>query len=125
MRDPAHTVFETNFPALKLLKRGKVRDVYDLGEHLLIVATDRLSAFDVVLPQPIPHKGQVLTQISNYWFRLLEGIFPNHLVETDVRQFPQECRQYANQLSGRAVVVEQAKPLPVECIVRGYLSGSG
>lgn len=102
-----------------------MRDIYDLGEHLLIVATDRLSAFDVVLPQPIPMKGKVLTQISNYWFRLMEEIVPNHLVETDLRRFPEVCGQYSGQMAGRSIVVMKAKPLPVECIVRGYLSGSG
>jgi phosphoribosylaminoimidazole-succinocarboxamide synthase len=118
-------VFETNFPSLKLLKRGKVRDIYDLGEHLLIVATDRLSAFDVILPQPIPAKGKVLTQISNYWFGVMSETMPNHLVLTDVAEFPGECKPYAGDLAGRSVVVRKAKPLPVECIVRGYLSGSG
>jgi phosphoribosylaminoimidazole-succinocarboxamide synthase len=118
-------VYETNFPALKLLRRGKVRDIYDLGEHLLIVASDRLSAFDVILPQPIPSKGKVLTQISNYWFAAMHDMMPNHLVLTDVAQFPPECGEYAEELSGRSVVVKKAKPLAVECIVRGYLSGSG
>lgn len=119
------TIFETNFPALRFLKRGKVRDIYDLGEHLLIVATDRLSAFDVIMPQPIPYKGKVLTQISNYWFACMKDILPNHIVSTHVEEFPNECQQYAEQLRGRSIVVKKAKPLPIECVARGYLSGSG
>src|SRR5467141_2168274 len=118
-------VHETNLPGLNFVRRGKVRDIYDLGEHLLIVATDRLSAFDVILPQPIPFKGKVLTQISNYWFGIMQEIIPNHLVNVDFEQFPPECRPYRGQLEGRSIVVKKAKPLPVECIVRGYLSGSG
>ncbi|MDI6766666.1 MAG: phosphoribosylaminoimidazolesuccinocarboxamide synthase [Bacteroidota bacterium] len=120
-----NTIYETNFPTLKFLKRGKVRDIYDLGEHLLIVATDRLSAFDVVMPQPIPYKGKVLTQISNYWFDVFKDFIPNHLVATEVEKFPNECQPYKDQLQGRSVVVKKAKPLAVECIVRGYISGSG
>jgi len=118
-------VYETNFPTLKLLKRGKVRDMYDLGEHLLIVATDRLSAFDVVMPQPIPDKGKVLNQISNFWFEVMKSIIPNHIVSTDVGEFPAACQPYRERLRGRSVVVRKAKPLTVECIVRGYLAGSG
>jgi len=118
-------VYETDFPTLKLLKRGKVRDIYDLGEHLLIVATDRLSAFDVVMPQPIPHKGKVLNQISNFWFEMMKPIIPNHLVAVNVDEFSRECQPYKEQLRGRSVVVRKARPLPVECIVRGYLAGSG
>jgi phosphoribosylaminoimidazole-succinocarboxamide synthase len=121
----ANTIYQTNFPNLKFLKRGKVRDMYDLGEHFLIVATDRLSAFDVVMPQPIPDKGKVLTQISNYWFKQMEGIIGNHVIATDVKDFPKECQPYADQLRGRSVVVKKAQPLTVECIVRGYLAGSG
>ncbi len=119
------TIYETNFPALRFLKRGKVRDIYDLGEHLLIVATDRLSAFDVIMPQPIPYKGKVLTQISNFWFEHMNDIVPNHIVSTRVEEFPKECQQYAEQLRGRSIVVKKAKPLPIECVARGYLSGSG
>jgi phosphoribosylaminoimidazole-succinocarboxamide synthase len=118
-------VYQTNFLNLKFVKRGKVRDMYDLGEHLLIVATDRLSAFDVVMPQPIPYKGKVLNQISNFWFDVVKDILPNHLVSTDVEKFPDECQQYKEQLQGRSVVVKKAKPMPIECIVRGYLAGSG
>ena len=119
------TIYETNFPALRFLKRGKVRDIYDLGEHLLIVATDRLSAFDVIMPQPIPYKGKVLTQISNYWFERMNDIVPNHIVSTHVEEFPKECLPYADQLCDRSIVVKKATPLPIECVARGYLSGSG
>ena len=121
----ADVVYKTNFPTLKFLKRGKVRDMYDLGEHLLIVATDRLSAFDVVMPQPIPFKGKVLTQISNYWFEMMRSIIPNHIVSTRVEEFPEQCRMYVEQLRGRSVVVKKATPLAIECVVRGYISGSG
>ncbi|MBM4169288.1 MAG: phosphoribosylaminoimidazolesuccinocarboxamide synthase [Ignavibacteria bacterium] len=115
----------TDFPKLKLLKRGKVRDVYDLGEHLLIVATDRLSAFDVILPQGIPYKGKVLTKISEWWFEQMQDIVKNHLVSTIVFDFPAECKPYWDALEDRSMLVRKAKPLPVECVVRGYLSGSG
>ena len=118
-------VFETHFSSLKFLKRGKVRDIYDLGEHLLIVATDRLSAFDVVMPQPIPDKGKVLTQISNYWFEIMRDIVPNHIVHTRVEEFPAACRPYASELRGRSIVVKKTVPLAIECVARGYLSGSG
>ncbi len=118
-------VLQTNFPNLRLARRGKVRDVYDLGEHLLIVATDRLSAFDVVMGQPIPNKGKVLTQISNFWFERMRDVLPNHIVETSVEKFPPECRPYADVLRGRSILVKKAKPLAIECVVRGYLSGSG
>ena len=120
--EPIH---ETHFPTLKLLRRGKVRDIYDLGKHLLIVATDRLSAFDVIMPQPIPYKGIVLTQISDYWFEVMKDVIPNHIVSAHVDAFPNECQPYRQQLIGRSVIVKKAKPLPVECIVRGYISGSG
>ena len=102
-----------------------MRDIYDLGEHLLIVATDRLSAFDVVMPQPIPDKGKVLTQISNYWFKTIEDIIPHHIVSTKVEEFPKACAEYAGQLRGRSIVVKKTKPLAIECVVRGYISGSG
>ncbi|MBI5021656.1 MAG: phosphoribosylaminoimidazolesuccinocarboxamide synthase [Ignavibacteriales bacterium] len=118
-------IYKTDFPTLKFVKRGKVRDIYDLGEYLLIIATDRLSAFDVVMPQPIPDKGKVLTQISNYWFEIVKDIIPNHIVVSDVNDFPKECQPYKDQLCGRSIVVKKAKPLAVECIVRGYISGSG
>ncbi len=118
-------VYETNFQTLKLFKRGKVRDVYDLGKYLLIVATDRLSAFDVIMPQPIPDKGKVLTQISNFWFDAMKDIIPHHLVITNVEEFPEQCQLYVEELRGRSVVVKKTNPLTVECIVRGYLAGSG
>jgi phosphoribosylaminoimidazole-succinocarboxamide synthase len=118
-------VYETSFPDLRLHRRGKVRDVYDLGEHLLIVATDRLSAFDVVMPQPVPFKGMVLTQISNFWFSFTKDIVENHLIATDVDDFPPECRKYREQLRGRSIIVKKTKPLAIECVARGYLSGSG
>lgn len=118
-------LFESHFPGLTLYKRGKVRDVYDLDEHLLIVATDRLSAFDVIMPDPIPLKGKVLTQISNYWFEMMNDIIPHHLVATRVEDFPSACMPYADQLRGRSVVVKKTAPLPIECVARGYISGSG
>jgi phosphoribosylaminoimidazole-succinocarboxamide synthase len=119
------TILTTNFPALKLTARGKVRDIYDLGETLLIVTTDRISAFDVIMDEGIPDKGYVLTQISAFWFRQMEDIIPNHIISTDVKDFPAECQQYAEILEGRSMLVKKASPLPVECIVRGYISGSG
>ena len=118
-------VHETNLSGLSLPKRGKVRDIYDLGDSLLIIATDRISAFDVVLPNAIPEKGRVLTQISNYWFSKTSGIVRNHLLSTDIKEFPEICRKHADILEGRSMLVRKAKSLPVECIVRGYLSGSG
>jgi len=118
-------VTETNFPDLKLLKRGKVRDIYDLGSHLLLVATDRISAFDVVMPDPIPDKGIILTQMSLFWFDRMSSLVSNHLVSSRVEQYPPECRPYADILHGRSMLVHKAQPLPIECVVRGYLSGSG
>ena len=110
---------------LPLVRRGKVRDVYDLGAELLIVTTDRLSAFDVVLPQGIPDKGRVLNQLSLFWFRLLESSIPNHIVAADVADFPARLKPYHAVLEGRSMVVRRTDPLPVECVVRGYLAGSG
>lgn len=121
----SNAVYETDFKGLSLLKRGKVRDIYDLGEYFLIVATDRLSAFDVVLPDPIPEKGKVLTQISLFWFKNMESIVKNHLVSSDVDDFPLVCKPYADILKDRSMLVKKAKPFPVECVVRGYISGSG
>jgi phosphoribosylaminoimidazole-succinocarboxamide synthase len=118
-------VMETNFSDIKLLRRGKVRDVYELEDYLLIVATDRVSAFDVVLPNGIPDKGKVLTQISIYWFNQMKDIIENHIVATDVKDYPQVLHKYKDMLEGRSMLVKKAKPMPVECIVRGYLSGSG
>jgi phosphoribosylaminoimidazole-succinocarboxamide synthase len=116
-------VWETNFSGVPLRGRGKVRDIYDLGDRLLIVASDRLSAFDVVLPTPIPDKGRVLTQISVFWFETLRDIVPHHVVSTT--EFPRELAPYEDQLRGRAMLVRKTQPLPIECVVRGYLSGSG
>lgn len=118
-------VYSTNFTDLKLIGRGKVRDIYDLGESLLIVATDRLSAFDVVLPNPIPKKGEVLTKISIFWFNQLKDIVDNHLITSNIEEYPDICKKYKDELDGRSMLVKKAKPLPIECIVRGYLSGSG
>jgi phosphoribosylaminoimidazole-succinocarboxamide synthase len=118
-------VLSTDFPDLKRAGRGKVRDIYDLDDALLIVTTDRISAFDVIMNEGIPGKGQVLTQISAYWFRLMEGIIPHHLLSTNVGDFPGVCHKYADILEGRSMLVKKASPLPVECIVRGYLAGSG
>ncbi len=118
-------VIKTELPDLKLLRRGKVRDIYEIGDYLLIIATDRVSAFDVVLPDPIPDKGMVLTQISIYWFNQMKDIIDNHIVATDVRDYPELLHKYKDILEGRSMLVKKARPLPVECIVRGYLSGSG
>jgi phosphoribosylaminoimidazole-succinocarboxamide synthase len=116
-------VWETNFSGVPLRGRGKVRDIYDLGDRLLIVASDRLSAFDVVLPTPIPDKGKVLTQLSLFWFETLRDIVPHHVLSTT--DFPAQLAPYEDQLRGRAMVVRKTDPLPIECVVRGYLSGSG
>jgi len=118
-------VLSTDFPDLPAAGQGKVRDIYDLGEALLIVTTDRISAFDVIMNEGIPGKGEVLTRISAHWFRLMEDIIPNHLISTEVKDFPAVCHKYADVLEGRSMLVKKAKPLPVECIVRGYLAGSG
>jgi phosphoribosylaminoimidazole-succinocarboxamide synthase len=115
----------TALEGVALFKRGKVRDVYDLHEHLLVVSTDRISCFDVVLPTGIPRKGEVLTRLSMFWFGLTKDIIPNHFVTADVRNYPEHIRRYADILTGRSMLVEKAQALPVECIVRGYLSGSG
>ncbi|MGA8013639.1 MAG: phosphoribosylaminoimidazolesuccinocarboxamide synthase, partial [Candidatus Acidiferrales bacterium] len=116
-------VSQTEFPGLKLLGRGKVRDIYDLGDRLLIVATDRLSAFDVVLPTPIPDKGRVLTQLSLFWFEKLADVVPHHVIEA--KNFTGELAPYADALAGRAMLVRRTDPAPIECVVRGYISGSG
>ncbi len=118
-------VYETDLKGIELVNRGKVRDIYRVGEKLLLVATDRLSAFDVVFPEPVPDKGRVLTQLSLFWFERLSRIVPNHLLETDIDRFPGELRPFADQLQGRAMLVKVAEPLQIECIVRGYISGSG
>ena len=118
-------VLETNLAGFPPPKRGKVRDIYDLGDSLLIIATDRISAFDVVLPNAIPEKGRVLTRISEYWFSKTADIVKNHLIATQLKDFPPACRQHAAVLEGRSMLVKKARSLPIECIVRGYLSGSG
>ncbi len=115
----------TDFQDLNLIKRGKVRDIYDLGENLLMVATDRISAFDVIMPDPIPDKGIILTQISLYWFEIMKPIIENHLVSADIDEYPAVCRPYAETLRGRSMLVKKTNPLPIECVVRGYISGSG
>jgi phosphoribosylaminoimidazole-succinocarboxamide synthase len=120
-----NVVVETNLPDVKLIRRGKVRDVYEVGEHLLIVATDRISAFDVVLPGGIAGKGKILTGISLYWFGRMKEIVENHIVATEVDEYPPTLRKYRAVLEGRSMLVKKAEPMPVECIVRGYLSGSG
>ena len=117
------TIRETNFAGISPVARGKVRDIYDLEDRLLIVATDRLSAFDVVMPTPIPDKGRVLTQLSLFWFDLLNEIIPNHVVSST--EFPAPFHQFAADLAGRSMIVRKTKPLPIECVARGYLSGSG
>jgi len=121
----SHVISTTEFKTLKLKGRGKVRDIYDLGDNLLIVATDRISAFDVVMPNPIPDKGRILTQLSRFWFDLTKDIVPNHILSTEIKDLPSECRPYQEMLRERSMLVVKADPLPVECVVRGYLSGSG
>jgi len=118
-------ISQTDFPGLTLLKRGKVRDMYDLGEHLLMVATDRISAFDVVMTEPIPDKGVILTQISLFWFERMKPIVANHVVTGNVDEYPKSCRPYARELKGRSLLVKKAAPLSIECVARGYISGSG
>ena len=118
-------ILETNFPNLKLFAKGKVRDIYEVGEHLLLVSTDRISAFDVIMDQGIPHKGIVLTKISEYWFDFSKDVIPNHLITTNVSEYPDECKEYSEVLEGRSMLVKKAKVVPIECIVRGYISGSG
>ena len=119
------TVLETRFDNLTLVQKGKVRDIYDMGESFLMVTTDRMSAFDVVMPQGIPGKGRVLTQISAFWFKKMADLVGNHIISVDVADYPEPCQQYADILEGRSMLVKKAEPLPVECIVRGYISGSG
>jgi len=118
-------VIRTDLPGIPLFRRGKVRDVYDLGEYLLIVATDRISAFDVVMPNGIPDKGKILTQISLFWFEFTSGIVPNHTVSTNVGDFPPSLREHSALLEGRSMLVRKTNPFPVECVARGYLAGGG
>lgn len=120
-------IIATNCPALKLLNRGKVRDMYAIPGHddkLLMVATDRISAFDVIMAEPVPGKGRLLTAISLFWFDLLRDVMPNHLITANVDQYPEVCRQYGDQLEGRSMLVKKSRVVPIECIVRGYISGS-
>jgi len=118
-------VMKTDFEGVKPPVRGKVRDIYDLGDKLLIIATDRISAFDVVLPEGIPGKGRVLNQISKYWFGRMRDIIPNHLISTEVDDYPEAFQKYGDILEGRSMLVRKTKPLPIECVVRGYITGSG
>jgi len=118
-------LLETGFGDLGAPRRGKVRDIYDLGDTLLIVVTDRVSAFDVVLPTGIPDKGKVLNQLSLFWFRRMADIVRNHVVESEVERYPATLARYADRLAGRSMIVRKAKPIPAECVVRGYLAGSG
>lgn len=120
-----NVILETNFTKLKFVKRGKVRDIYDVGDCYLIVSTDRLSAFDVIMLQGIPGKGKVLTKISEFWFHFTKDIISNHLISTNVNDFPTECHQYKDELEGRSMLVKKAEVIPIESIVRGYISGSG
>ncbi len=117
-------VIKTEFKGLNLVHRGKVRDLYEVDDKLLMVATDRISAFDVVMDDPIPNKGKVLTELSLFWFDFLGDILPNHLITADVGKYPSACQPYLEELRHRSMLVKKAKPLPIECIVRGYLSGS-
>lgn len=118
-------LISTSMPSLSLIGRGKVRDIYALDSQLLIVATDRISAFDVIMPNPIPGKGRILTRMSAFWFRKMEDIIGNHIISINPDDYPEACRPYRDILTGRSMLVKKAQPLPVECIVRGYLSGSG
>lgn len=118
-------MFNSSLEGLNLVSRGKVRDIYDLGDRLLMISTDRISAFDVILPDPIPLKGKILNQMTVFWLKLLEDMVPNHLISTDLGDFPDVCQPYKEMLEGRSMLVKKAKPILVECIVRGYISGSG
>lgn len=118
-------IIKTNFKELNLVSRGKVRDIYDVNDHLLIVTTDRISAFDVIMPNPIPDKGKILTRMSVFWFDKMTDIIGNHLITTNVDEFPEECTPFKASMKDRSMLVRKARPLPVECVVRGYLTGSG
>ncbi len=117
-------LLQTDFPDLQLVKKGKVRDIYDVGEFYLIVSTDRVSAFDVIMSQGIPYKGKVLNHLSKFWFDFAKDVIPNHCISTNVNDFPQICSKYIEQLSGRSMLVKKIEIIPIECIVRGYISGS-
>lgn len=118
-------LMQTDLPGVKFHARGKVRDIYDLGDALLFIATDRLSAFDVVLPTAIPNKGKVLTQMSRFWFDFFGDVVPNHVISLSVDDYPEQVRQFRDQLEGRSMMVRRAQVFPIECVVRGYLTGSG
>ncbi len=122
---PDNIVIKSDFTDLELVKRGKVRDVYEIDGKYLIVASDRMSAFDVVMDDPIPDKGRILTAISVFWFEKLKPVVENHIISTDPEDYPEPCKKYREDLAGRSMLVKKADPLPVECIVRGYISGSG
>ena len=115
----------TDFPGLPIFRRGKVRDVYDLGDTLLIIATDRISAFDVIMEDPIPGKGKILTELSLLWFELTKHIIPNHVISSNPDEYPEVCKPFREQLMGRSMLVKKTSPLPIECVIRGYLAGSG
>lgn len=115
----------TDFPGLPIFRRGKVRDVYDLGDMLLIIATDRISAFDVIMEDPIPGKGKILTELSLLWFGLTNHIIPNHVISSNPDEYPEICKPFRDQLEGRSMLVKKTSPLPIECVIRGYLAGSG
>ncbi len=119
------TLLYSELPGQKLFQRGKVRDVYDLSDQLLIISTDRISCFDVVLPCAIPQKGRVLTELSCFWFDYIKDIIGHHLITAEISKYPAQLQKYSRQLAGRSMLVKKTKPLPIECIVRGYLSGSG
>jgi phosphoribosylaminoimidazole-succinocarboxamide synthase len=118
-------LLQSELTGIPLFRRGKVRDVYDLNDRLLIVATDRISAFDCILPNPIPEKGRILTEMSSFWFGKLSSIVPNHIIETDVSKFPENLKPFTDQLTGRSMLVQKTQAFPVECVARGYLAGSG
>ena len=118
-------IYETDFPTLKFAHRGKVRDIYDLGDFLLFVATDRISAFDVIMDTPVPGKGAILAQLSAFWFGKTKHIIANHMVTNIPEEYPDECQKYRHDLAGRSMLVKKCKPLPIEAVVRGYIAGSG
>ena len=118
-------LLETSFPELKLHGRGKVRDIYQVGDDLLLIATDRISAFDYVLGSGIPDKGKVLTQLSAFWFERMGHIVPHHVIATDVARYPAALQPHAETLRGRSMLCRRTRPLPIECVARGYLAGSG
>src|SRR5882672_166643 len=120
-----HTVLTLDLPGIKKIRSGKVREVFDLGDRLLMVASDRISAFDVIMPNGIPRKGEVLTQISHFWFEKFSSLVPNHLLAKANDPLPKNLQPFADKLARRSMIVKKAKPLAIECIVRGYLSGSG